>query len=141
LQCGCLRGICGLGGGALVARWLGLGSGRSGGRLGFEIFPNLGCGLGQVDECVLQAGEANLEGVEFFGRGCGSRCALRKKRLDESVGCEEVEHVCTGVHGLVRVGKLDGVQVSKVLQGKAKDGTQRIMIAREEFLKLFPWPG
>jgi hypothetical protein len=49
--------------------------------------------------------------------------------------------VCTGTHGLVRLGELNGVQVSEVLQGKAEDGTQRVVVAREEFLKLFPRPG
>ena len=34
-----------------------------------------------VDKHVFQAGEADLEGVEFFGGGCGGRGALRKQGL------------------------------------------------------------
>ena len=65
--------------------------------LGHNILPDFGGGLGQVGKHVLQAGEADLEGGEFFSEGSGGMVALREESLSERVINEEVEDVGTSM--------------------------------------------
>jgi hypothetical protein len=82
--------IGGWGARAFASVWQGLGCLGGGGFLGLKVFPDVSGGLGQVSKHVLQAGETDLECIEFFDRGCVCRCALGEKGLDKRVIYEEV---------------------------------------------------